>query len=114
MSYHDHTMFVAGCFRCELGRDEAMHAIVEERDELEAEVERLRETIRRAPHAQHCELTASLFPGACFCWKGDADPADGCPLCGGELHAVEDRYEYGDGHWLVCEDCDYERRGALP
>ena len=35
---------------------------------------------------------------------------DDCPECGGELHANEDRYEYGDGRWLVCEEiaCDYE------
>ena len=59
MNYHDHTTFVAGCFRCELGRDEAMHAIVEERDELEAEVARLLkagnalDAPRPTPLAQH-------------------------------------------------------------
>jgi hypothetical protein len=29
-------------------------------------------------------------------------------MCGGELHAVEDRYAQNDGKWIVCEDCGYE------
>jgi hypothetical protein len=41
-------------------------------DELRAENERLRALIGRAPHARHCEAGASLFPGACSCWKKDA------------------------------------------
>jgi hypothetical protein len=34
MSAHTHTTPVPGCYRCELGRDEAMSALAEERDEL--------------------------------------------------------------------------------
>ncbi|PTL55738.1 hypothetical protein [Paraconexibacter algicola] len=39
MTAHDHRTFVPGCYRCELGRDEAMDALVAERDEALAEVE---------------------------------------------------------------------------
>lgn len=46
MTPHDHRTFVAGCYRCELGRDETMSCLVEERDELEAEVRRLRALLR--------------------------------------------------------------------
>lgn len=41
MAEHRHTTFVAGCYRCEQGRDEALDAAVAERDELRALVERV-------------------------------------------------------------------------
>lgn len=40
--------------------------------------------------------------------SSEPEPNAECPDCGGELHAVEDRYAHGDGHWLHCEDCSYE------
>jgi hypothetical protein len=33
MTTHDHTSYVPGCYRCELGRDEAFAGVAEERDE---------------------------------------------------------------------------------
>lgn len=48
MTQHDHSEYMPGCYRCELGRDEAMHAVATERDELEAESDRLREALREA------------------------------------------------------------------
>jgi hypothetical protein len=37
-----------------------------------AERDRCREAIESAPHARHCEASASLFPGPCSCWKREA------------------------------------------
>lgn len=49
------------------GQHEAIIKLIEDQD---SELELLRERIRRAPHARHCEAGASLFPGLCNCWKG--------------------------------------------
>lgn len=38
----------------------------------EAELRRLRELIRRAPHAEHCDARPEIFPGPCTCWKAKA------------------------------------------
>lgn len=45
MTAHDHTTYVPGCYRCELGRDEARDA---ERDELREALEQAESVLRRA------------------------------------------------------------------
>lgn len=47
MTEHRHSKYVEGCYRCELGRDEAHAALIEERDELLARAEQLEEALRR-------------------------------------------------------------------
>jgi len=41
VSDHTHTTIVPGCYRCELGREEELSAVVAERDELRAFAERI-------------------------------------------------------------------------
>jgi hypothetical protein len=50
MTPHDHTTRVPGCYRCELGQDEAMTALVEERDELLAALAEAHRQLSRYDH----------------------------------------------------------------
>lgn len=61
MTPHDHATFVPGCYRCELGRDEVMSGLAEERDELLAEIERLRGLVAKA---HYCIDTRYGPPGS--------------------------------------------------
>ena len=48
MTPHGHAVRVVGCYRCELGADEAMSALTDERDALTAEVTAMRAVVEAA------------------------------------------------------------------
>jgi len=62
-SPHLHSKFVRGCYRCEISRDEAWHALTAEVEESRAQLAAIEAELDRRPEAVPSEVIRAILDG---------------------------------------------------